>query len=195
MGWLKRLCRLLGSAHASFFLSHLIYFSSLSLSSPPPLAAGSLAVACFSLNLSEHKLVCSDTGSKSTMAGLKLSNRMESFFWFWLLDIASHCGVRSWLGSEDWVKYHRERSVPWCSWNTQLLLLKYGVVGGRSCVLASFQPLWCYCHSYPTRSAFAVSIGGGYLTSLADMNNCHCCVVGFTLFVSNENPTLSDQLK
>lgn len=127
MGWLKRLYPLLGNAHASFFISHLIYFSSLSLSSPPPLAAGSLAVACFSLNLPECKLVCSDTGSKSTMAGIKLSNRMERFFWFWLPDIASYCGVRSWLRSEDGVKYHPERSVPWCSWNTELLLKYEGV--------------------------------------------------------------------
>jgi len=82
MGWLKRLYPLLGSAHASFFISHLIYFSSLSLSSSPPLAAESLAVACFSLNSSECKLVCSDTGSKSTMAGIKLRKRMEGFFWF-----------------------------------------------------------------------------------------------------------------
>lgn len=33
------------------------------------------------------------------------------------------------------------------------------------------------------RSTFTVSIGGGYLTFLADINNCHRCVVGFTLFV------------
>lgn len=66
---------------------------------------------------------------------------------------------------------------------------------GGGCVLANFQPLSCYCHSYPTCSAFALSIEGDYLTSLADMNNCHCCVVGFRLFVSNESPTLSDELK
>lgn len=155
MGWLKRLYPLLRSAHASFFISHLIYFSSLSLSSPPPLAAGSLAVACFSLNLSECKLVCSDKGSKSTNAGLKLSNRMESFFWFWLLDIASYCRVRSWLGSEDWVKYHPERSVPWCFWNTELLL-KYeeGVCVCELCLgqfpaslmlLSLLSHMFCFC--------------------------------------------------
>lgn len=136
MGWLKRLYPLLGSAHAPFFISHLMCFPSLSLSSPPPLAAGSLAVACFSLNLSDCKLVCSDPGSESTNAGLQLSNRMESFFWFGLLDISSYCRVHSCLVSEDWVKCRSGRSIPWCSWNTELLLLNDEVV----CVCAPVVP-------------------------------------------------------
>lgn len=126
MGWLKELYLLLGSAHASLFISHLMCFSSLALSSPPPLAAGSLAVACFSLNLSDCKLVCSDPGSESTMAGIQLSSRMESFFWFGLLDISSYCRVCSCLMSEGWVKCHPEGSIPRCSWNTELLLLNDG---------------------------------------------------------------------
>lgn len=108
MVWFRKLYPLLGSAHASFFVSHLIYFS---FSSPlSPLAAGFLATACFSLNLSECKVVCSDTESKSTIAGIKLSSRTKSIFWFWLLDNSSFCAVCSWLGVENY-----RGSIPWCS--------------------------------------------------------------------------------
>lgn len=98
------------------------------------------------------------------------------------------------LESEDWVKYHPERSIPWYSWNTALLLKWEGCIC-MGVVSWPFSSLSDATVTYPTCSAFAVSIGGGYLTSLANMNNCHCCVVGFRLFVSNESPTLSDELK
>lgn len=149
VGWLKSLCLPLGSAHASFFISHLMCFSSLALSSPPPLPAGSLAVACFSLNLSDCKLVCSDPGSESTMAGIQLSNRMESFFWFGLLDISSYCRVCSRLVSAEWIKCHLEGSIPWCSWSTELLMEKdVGVCGCVPVVSWPISSLQCYYHSY-----------------------------------------------
>lgn len=191
MGWLKRLYLLLGSAHTSFFISHLMCFSSLALSSPPPLAAGSLAVACFSLNLSDCKLVCSDPGSESTMARIQLSNRMESFFCFGLLDISSYCRVCSCRVSEDAVKCHLEGSIPWCSWNTELLLLNDEVCVCSSCVLANFQPLMLLL--LLSHMFHFCSIHWGRLFNFPHWYSTTATVVLFVfrLFVCNESPMLS----